>query len=184
MMSSSGTSQKPWSVSMPLRYLIGFPLGSWIMRKAMVPSVEVAGNILTGTRTRERRRLPDQTGMGAMGVTRKHYSLSRIWDGRYPLQVNKGGPPSAFYIGRDSWPHFSVESERGTAMKTTIVIGALAVSAAVIFMGWYSHSSRITATSETTSSIKLQSTVREGLRPEQIEMLKARRDAPVAEPTP
>src|SRR6476619_7167142 len=36
------------------------------MRKAIVPSVEVAENILTGTRTSERRRLPDQTGIGAM----------------------------------------------------------------------------------------------------------------------
>src|SRR5262245_21126001 len=69
MISSSGTSSKPLSVSMPFRYLIGFPLGSWIMRNAMVPSIEVAGNILTGTRTRERRRLPDQTGMGAIGRT-------------------------------------------------------------------------------------------------------------------
>src|SRR6478672_9588138 len=76
---------------MPFRYLIGFPLGSWIIRKAIVPSVEVAGNILTGTRTRERRRLPDQTGMGAMAITRKQYSLSRIWGGRWPLQVNKDG---------------------------------------------------------------------------------------------
>src|SRR5262245_10763056 len=127
MISSSGTSLNPRSVSMPFRYLMGFPLGSWIMRKAMVPSVEVAGNILTGTRTRERRRLPDQTGMGAMGITQKHYSLSRIWDGRYPLQVNKGGPASAFQISQDSWARFSVESGRGTAMKTTIVVGALAV---------------------------------------------------------
>src|SRR6476660_367950 len=45
---------------------MGFPLGSWIMRKAMAPSVDVAGNILTGTRTSESRRLPDQTGMGAI----------------------------------------------------------------------------------------------------------------------
>src|SRR6478736_7422754 len=56
---------------MPFRYLIGFPLGAWIMRKAIVPSVEMAGNILTGTRTRERRRLPDQTGMGAILDTRE-----------------------------------------------------------------------------------------------------------------
>src|SRR6516165_6689831 len=58
MMSSSGTSSKPSSVSMPFRYLMGFPLGAWIMRKAMVPSVEIAGNILTGTRTRDRRSQP------------------------------------------------------------------------------------------------------------------------------
>src|SRR6476619_6850465 len=77
MISSSGTSSKPRSVSTPLRYLIGSPLGSWIMRKAMVPSVEVAGNILTGTRTSERRRLPDQTGKEAIGDTRKRYGLSR-----------------------------------------------------------------------------------------------------------
>src|SRR6476661_4846377 len=92
MISSSGTSSKPRSVSMPFIYLIGFPLGSWIMRKAMVPSVEVAGKSLTGTRTRERRRLPDQTGMGAMRDTRERYGLSRIWDSRCPPQVNKGGP--------------------------------------------------------------------------------------------
>src|SRR6476646_9053385 len=66
MISSSGTSSKPSSVSMPFRYLIGCPLGSWIMRKAIVPSVDMAENILTGTRTSERRRLPDQTGIGAM----------------------------------------------------------------------------------------------------------------------
>jgi hypothetical protein len=34
-------------------------------------SVETAGNILTGTRTSESRRLPDQTGMGAMLDTRE-----------------------------------------------------------------------------------------------------------------
>jgi hypothetical protein len=54
---------------------VGFPLGSWIIRKAMVPSVEVAGKSLTGTRTRDRRRLPDQTGMGAMRDTRGRYGL-------------------------------------------------------------------------------------------------------------
>src|SRR6478735_1609457 len=54
MISSSGTSSKPFSVSMPFRYLIGCPLGSWIMRKAIAPSLEVAGNILTGTRTIKR----------------------------------------------------------------------------------------------------------------------------------
>src|SRR5262245_47230189 len=84
MISSSGTSSKPSSVSIPLRYLIGFPLGSWIIRKAMVPSVEMAGNILTGTRTRDRRRLPDQTGMGAIGGTRKtsliHLNLGLAMD--------------------------------------------------------------------------------------------------------
>jgi len=69
-------------------------------------------------------------------------------------------------------------------MPAILVIGALAVSAAVMFMGWYSNSSRTTATLETTSSIKPQSTVLEGLTPQQIEMLKARGDAPVAEPTP
>src|SRR5262245_43617972 len=68
MISSSGTSSKPCSVSMPFKYLIGLPLGSWIMRKAIEPSLEVAGKSFTGTRTRDRRRLPDQTGMGAMGI--------------------------------------------------------------------------------------------------------------------
>src|SRR5262245_49734252 len=76
MISSSGTSSKPCSVSMPFRYLMGLPLGSWIMRKVIVPSVEVAGYILTGTRTRERRRLPDQTGMGAMGYSGRYKPLS------------------------------------------------------------------------------------------------------------
>src|SRR6516162_10759894 len=79
MMSSSGTSSKPSSVSMPFRYLMGFPLGAWIMRKAMVPSVEIAGNILTGTRTRDRRRLPDQTGKGAMeSYSRTLLTLSNL----------------------------------------------------------------------------------------------------------
>src|SRR5262249_58670798 len=95
MISSSGTSSKPLSVSIPFRYLIGFPLGSWIMRKAMVPSVEVAGNILTGTRTRDRRSLPDQTGKGAIGDTQQNATGPRIW-GVIPLpQVNKGGPPNS-----------------------------------------------------------------------------------------
>jgi DNA end-binding protein Ku len=47
---------------MPFTYLIGSPVGSWIIRKAIVPSVEVAGKSLTGTRTRERRRLPHTKG--------------------------------------------------------------------------------------------------------------------------
>ncbi|MGB6437928.1 MAG: hypothetical protein WBE89_01055, partial [Methyloceanibacter sp.] len=59
-------------------YLIGFPLGSWIIRKAMVPSLEVAGKSLTGTKTRESRRLPDQTGMGAIGILGKRYRLPLI----------------------------------------------------------------------------------------------------------
>src|SRR4029079_16863628 len=88
MISSSGTSSKPPSASMPFRYLIGCPLGSWIMRKAIAPSLEVAGNILTGTSTSERRRLPDQMGMGAMGDTRGRYGVPRIWS----TQVNKDGP--------------------------------------------------------------------------------------------
>src|SRR5215211_2448774 len=91
MISSSGISSKPRSVSIPLRYLIGFPLGSWIMRKLIVPSLEVAGKSLTGTRTRERRRLPDQTGMGAMEDTQECYGLSRIWGRCSAAQVNKGG---------------------------------------------------------------------------------------------
>src|SRR5262249_47035612 len=91
MISCSGTSSKPSSVSMPFRYLIGLPLGSWIIRKAIVPSVEVAGNILTGTRTSERRRLPDQTGMGAMGHSRNATTLLEIWGSQGPPQVNKNG---------------------------------------------------------------------------------------------
>jgi hypothetical protein len=63
------------SVSMPLRYLIGLPLGLWIMRKAMVPSVEVAGKQPYGDENEGRRRLPDQTGMGAMRDTRERYRL-------------------------------------------------------------------------------------------------------------
>jgi len=62
------------------------------MRKAIAPSLEVAGNILTGTSTSERRRLPDQTGMGAMRDTRGRYGLPRIWSNRRPPQVNKDGP--------------------------------------------------------------------------------------------
>src|SRR5262245_47463603 len=85
---------------MPFRYLIGLPLGSWIMRKAIEPSVEVAGKSLTGTRTRDRRRLPDQTGMGAIGDTRERYGLSRIWGDRRRSQVNKGGPRR-----RILWPY-------------------------------------------------------------------------------
>src|ERR1700730_10849685 len=84
MISSSGTSLKPLSVSMPFKYLIGFPLGSWIMRKAIVPSVEVAGKSLIGTRTRDRRRLPDQTGMGAieiLGTATDFPNLGEIGDG-------------------------------------------------------------------------------------------------------
>jgi len=68
-----------------------------------------------------------------------------------------------------------------------IVIGGLVEVAFVLFMGWYSKSTQ-TATVETTSSIaRPQSTVMEGLTPQQIEMLKARRDAvalPVSQPTP
>src|SRR5215510_7916130 len=100
MISSSGTSSKPCSVSMPFRYLIGLPLGSWIMRKAIEPSLEVAGKSLTGTRTRDRRRLPDQTGMGAIGGTRERYRLSRIWGDRRRSQVNKGGPSEEESSGR------------------------------------------------------------------------------------
>jgi hypothetical protein len=69
-----------------------------------------------------------------------------------------------------------------------IVISCLAVIAFAMFMGWYSKTSQPNTTLETTKSIpKSQSTVMEGLTPEQIELLKAERDAmalPVAEPPP
>ena len=73
---------------MPFTYLIGLPLSSWIMRKLIAPSLEVAGNSLTGTRTRDRRRLPDQTGMGAMGYLGTLRAFSNLGH-RSPPQVNK-----------------------------------------------------------------------------------------------
>ena len=39
---------------------MGVPEGSWIWRKEMASSVETAGMSLTGIKTRESRRLPDQ----------------------------------------------------------------------------------------------------------------------------
>jgi hypothetical protein len=78
-----------------------------------------------------------------------------------------------------------VQPQKQRDLVGPIVIGGLVVIASVLFMGWYSHS-QITTTVETTSSIaKPQSTVMEGLTPEQIELLKPKRDAmalPVAEP--
>src|SRR4029077_15563380 len=68
------------------------------MRKAIVPSVEVAGNILTGTRTSERRRLPDQTGMGAMQDTRERDGLSRIWGSLCSPQVTKNTQTRSFAV--------------------------------------------------------------------------------------
>jgi hypothetical protein len=69
-----------------------------------------------------------------------------------------------------------------------IVIGCLAVIAFGMFMGWYSKTSQPNTTLKTTSSIpNPQSQVMEGLTPEQIELLKAKRHAmalPVAEPPP
>src|SRR5262245_55600424 len=76
-------------------------------------------------------------------------------------------------------------------MAVSIVIGALGMSASVMFIGWYlQHTSSTTATTTTTGSVKTvnikpQSTVLEGLMPEQLQMLKAKRDAmalPAAEP--
>ena len=47
--------------------------------KAEGNGLEVAGNILTGTRTRDRRRLPDQTGKGAMeSYSRTLLTLSNL----------------------------------------------------------------------------------------------------------
>ena len=66
-----------------------------------------------------------------------------------------------------------------------IVIGCLAVIACVATISWlYAPRHSQTTTMEITSSIaKPQSTVMEGLTPEQIELLKAKRDAlPLAEP--
>ena len=74
------------------------------MRKAIVPSVETAENIRTGTRTSERRRLPDQTGIGAIGGTRERYGLSRIWGRQSPPQVNKGRPRSFLCVGHQATP--------------------------------------------------------------------------------
>jgi hypothetical protein len=69
-----------------------------------------------------------------------------------------------------------------------IVVGWLIVIACVVTISWLyaPRHAQTTTTVETTSSIpKPQSTVMEGLTPEQIELLKAKRDAmalPVAEP--
>jgi hypothetical protein len=68
-----------------------------------------------------------------------------------------------------------------------IVISCLALIAFALFMGWYSKTSQPNTTLKTTSSIpNPQSSLMEGLT-EQIELLKAKRDAmalPVAEPPP
>jgi hypothetical protein len=77
---------------MPFRYLMGLPLGSWIIRKAIEPSVDTAGKSFTGMRTRERRRLPDQRAMGAMRP-RENWRPNglRIWVSDPVPQVNKAG---------------------------------------------------------------------------------------------
>src|SRR5262245_43457256 len=75
---------------MPFRYLIGLPLGSWIMRKAIEPSVEVAGKVLRGRGRGTGADCP--TRIGAMWDTRERYGLSRTWGARRGSQVNKGGP--------------------------------------------------------------------------------------------
>src|SRR6476469_10172902 len=102
MISSSGTSSKPPSASMPFRYLIGCPLGSWIMRKAIAPSLEMAGNILTGTSTRERRRLPDQTGMGAMGILGNATDFPNL---EHPL----AGASEQRWTAKRNQPHSGIE---------------------------------------------------------------------------
>src|SRR5690348_11509858 len=70
MISSSGTSVKVSPSWIPFTYLMGVPDGSWICRKEIASSVETAGTSLTGMRTRERRRLPDQSEGRAMTQTR------------------------------------------------------------------------------------------------------------------
>jgi hypothetical protein len=74
-----------------------------------------------------------------------------------------------------------------SALVGPIVIGCLAVIALLVWLYAPRHT-QTTTTVETTSSIpKPQSTVLEGLTPQQIELLKAKRDAmalPVAEPPP
>src|SRR5512134_1202609 len=51
---------------------MGLPLGSWIMRNETASSVDTAGQSLTGMRTRERRRLPDQSEGGGIDTNSKH----------------------------------------------------------------------------------------------------------------
>src|SRR5688500_2182475 len=98
MVSSSVTSLKPCSVGTPLRYLIGLPLGSWIMRNETASSVETAGQSLTGIRTRERRRLPDQSEGGGIS-TRTQNTTNESESGlagcpskRNKARISLGGP--------------------------------------------------------------------------------------------
>src|SRR5689334_23249410 len=69
---------------------MGVPEGSWICRKEIASSVETAGTSLTGMRTRERRRLPDQSEGGAMTQTRTaHKKESESGLGKPKRKVNK-----------------------------------------------------------------------------------------------
>ncbi len=62
----------------PLPYRIGFPLGLWIMRNETASSVETAGQSLTGMRTRDRLRLPDQRDGGAIGRKFERYNCPNL----------------------------------------------------------------------------------------------------------
>src|SRR6185437_6063887 len=88
MISLSGTSVNSSPSMTPFRYLIGFPVGSWIMRNEIASSVETAECIFTGMMTRLRRRLPDQSEAG-MGDYSEQTLLSRMWELLQTPQVNK-----------------------------------------------------------------------------------------------
>src|SRR6185437_13434537 len=71
---------------------MGVPEGSCICRKEMASSVETAGTSLTGMRTRERRRVPDQSEGGAMTQTRTaHKNESESGAETLKHKVNKTG---------------------------------------------------------------------------------------------
>src|SRR5262245_23748116 len=96
MISSSGTSTNSSPFRMPLTYRIGFPLGSWIMRNETASSVETAGQSLTGMRTSDRRRLPDQSEGGGMTQLELRTTAGRIWGYGACAQENKQGTPNFF----------------------------------------------------------------------------------------
>src|SRR6185312_13040310 len=97
---------------------MGVPDGSWICRKEIASSVETAGTSLTGMRTRERRRLPDQSEGGAMTQTRRYTktspNLGRVpliargtkWNAYSAWSIISASPPGAFNDeGRNSHCH-------------------------------------------------------------------------------
>src|SRR5262245_399301 len=67
---------------------MGWPVGSWIMRKDTASSVETAGWSLTGIRTSERRRLPDQSEGG--GMTELELHTKRESESGAPLGLARG----------------------------------------------------------------------------------------------